>query len=163
MPCFVIFSTRVLLLSRYSGRVHHPFLIRGASLGAYLTDTIAWSVGMANSLISQSKVKGSAFLEIYIQSSLACMQMLCVWALYVKAFLVGFAHRHVSLISHSCLTSLRAAITDLSSSLGGILSMASSVMLKSPRVRSGIRRHLDCLLVRIFAQKPVCSLLSFGA
>ena len=41
--------------------------------------------------------------------------------------------------------------------------MASSVMLKSPRVKSGIGRCLARLSVMTFAQKLACSLLSLGA
>jgi len=63
---------------------------------------------------------------------------------------------------HSCRTSLRAAIIVLSLSLGGLLSMASSVTLKSPRVKSGIGRPLDRLSISTFAQKLACLFLSFG-
>jgi len=118
---------------------------------------------MADSLTSQSKVKGSAFLDMYMQSSLTCIRLFHVCALYMKAFSVGFTHRHMSLTSHSCLISLRAAIADSSSSLGGIRSMASSVTLKSPRVKSGIGRCLVLLAIIIFTQKLVCSLLLLGA
>jgi len=126
-------------------------------------DTIAWSVGIADSLISQSKVNGSAFFKIYMWSSLACIHSFCICALYMKAISVGFTQCHVSLVSHSCLSSLRVAIVDSSSSLGGILSMASSVMLKSPKVRSGIGRCLALLAVITFTQKLGCLLLSLGA
>ena len=105
MPCSAIFSTRFLLLSRDSGSVHRPLPIYGASLGAYLTDTIAWSVGMADSLISQLKVKGSALQDMYTQSSLACICLLWVCALYVKARSIGLAQRHVSVETHYFMTS----------------------------------------------------------
>src|SRR5438445_4133146 len=118
---------------------------------------------MADSLTSQSKVNGSACLEMYMRSSLACIRSFLVCALYVKAHSVGFAHRHVSRMPHSCLTSLRAFIADSSSGLGGILSMASSVTLKSPRVKSGIGRCFALLSVSTFAQKLACSPLSLGA
>jgi len=118
---------------------------------------------MADSLISQLKVKGSAFLDIYMQSSLAWIYSFLVCALYVKALSVGFAHRHVSLMSHLCLTSLRVAIAASSSSLGGALSMVSSVTLKSPKVKSGIGRCLALLSIIIFTQKFACLFLSLGA
>ena len=162
VPCSAIFSSILSLLIRASGSVHCPLPMCGASLGAYFTVTIAWLVGMADSLISQSKVKGSAFLDIYMRSSLAWIRSFLVCALYVKALLVGFAHRHMSLMSHSCLTSLRVAVVALSSSLGGALSMASSVALKSPKVKSGIGRCLALLSIIIFAQKFVCSFLLLG-
>jgi len=163
MPCSASFSISFSLSRRASGSVHLPFPTCGAFLGASHMDTITWSVGMAVSLISQSKVNGSTFLDMYIQSNLACIQLPHICALYVKAFSVGFAQHHISLMSHSCLTSLRATIADSSSSFGGSLSMASSVMLKYPRVMSGIGRCLARLSVMIFAQKSACSLLLFGA
>jgi len=81
VPRIVILSTSFLLWIRDNGNVHCPLLMYGASLGAYLMETIAWSIGIDVSLISQSKVNGLAFLEIYIQSSLAWICLLCVCAL----------------------------------------------------------------------------------
>jgi len=133
-----------------------------ASLCVYLTHTITWSVGIADSLITQSKVNGSTLSDMYMRSSLACICSIHVCALYMKAISVGFAQHHMSLMFHSCLTPLRAAIADWSSSLGGILSMASSVTLKSPSVKSSTGRCLVLLVVITFAQKFACSFLLLG-
>ena len=104
----------------------------------------------------------STLLEMYISSNLTCIHLFQVCAQYVKAFSVAFAYCQVSLMSHSCQTSLRAAIANSLSNLGGIQSVASSVTLKSPRVKSSISKCLACLSVMTYAQKLVCSLLSLG-
>ena len=38
-------SRRWLLLSEWRGHIHHPFPIKGVSVGAYFTFTSQWSVG----------------------------------------------------------------------------------------------------------------------
>jgi len=81
VPCITILSTSFSLWISDNGNIHRPLLMYGASLGVYLTETIAWSIGIDVSLISQSKVNGLAFLEIYIRSSLAWIHSLCVCAL----------------------------------------------------------------------------------
>jgi hypothetical protein len=71
VPCLANFSRSFSLLRRASGKVHLPFPTCRASFRVNYIDTIVWSVGMAVSFISQLKVDGSAFLDMYIQSSLA--------------------------------------------------------------------------------------------
>ena len=163
MPRSAIFSRRSSLLVRCIGIVHLPLPMNGASRGAYLMVTIEWSDGMAVCFMSQSKVFFSMLFATYIQSSLTWILPVGVWALYVKAFSVGFACLHTSQISHSYLSSLSASIASSLSNLGGILSVASSVTLKSPRMMSGRGACCDRLSVIIFAQKAACSFLSFGA
>ena len=158
LPWFTIFVIRLSLLRRCIGSVHLPLPMKGASFGAYLTETIEWSDRIADSVISHSKVCRVILSAMYMRSRRACMCSLCVWALYVNALLAGFASLHASWVFHSCLTSLSAVIAASSSSLGGIRSIASSMTLKSPIVKSGIGMLVCRLSVRTFAQKLVCSL-----
>ena len=47
MPCLATLSIRISSFIVWSDKVHFPFPIKGASLGAYLMETIQWSVGIA--------------------------------------------------------------------------------------------------------------------
>ena len=79
------------------------------------------------------------------------------------SLLFGYSCLHWSCISNVSLNSLRASVASKLSSLGGTLSMASSVMLKSPRTKSGFFVCVLCLCSSIFSQKFLWSCLLFGA
>ena len=61
------------------------------------------------------------------------------------------------------LNSLRALDADSLSRRAGALSIASSVRLKSPNMKSGGFALVKCQVVRSMFQKLWCSAISFGA
>ena len=50
------------------GHVHRPWPMCGASLGAYLTFTSQWSVGVDVGHISQSNVQREVSWDVYMRS-----------------------------------------------------------------------------------------------
>ncbi|ETW78907.1 hypothetical protein HETIRDRAFT_420117 [Heterobasidion irregulare TC 32-1] len=118
-----------------SGQVHCLCPICGASLGAYLTETIPWLVGMLVSPDNHWKRWVWCEVSAYI---LLSHDMVPVWDLKVNCLVVEKICRHSSWRFRADLSSLRAIVVSLLSGLVGARSIGSSTKLKSPSIMSGL-------------------------
>jgi hypothetical protein len=81
----------------------------------------------------------------------------------VKVLSFGKVCLHWSRISHAWCSSLNAVVARIPSAWAGALSIGSSVILKSPSIKSGRRRWAARLFLFIIFQKGGWVVLSFGA
>ena len=158
MPLVITFRIRFSSSRDVRGHDHLPCPINGASFGAYLTITSQWSEPVVVWVWFQLKRRCWRCLAVYMQSSLDLVVRSLVFALYVYSLTFGCVCLQVSCISHLRWMFLSASVADWSSSLGGALSIASSVTLKSPNMNSS-----RAILCRRLSLSIVCQNCGWAA
>src|SRR5258708_27944970 len=126
------------------------------------TETSRWSVGTSGFSIFQSRALFIMPLLVYILSihdllpPTGCSKVK-LWSGW------GFASLHPSIVSVSSLSACKASSVLVGSGCSGRWSFASSTMLKSPRIMSGLKDGFSFMLFVMWFQNEALSGGVFGA